>query len=494
MTEAPATLTYASVVGRETVRVALTIAALNGLDVKTADIENAYLTAPNREKIWTVLGPEFGTDAGKRALVVRALYGLKSAGASFRNHLAECMRSIDYLPCQADPDLWMKPETTEDGHKYYSYVLLYVDDALAIHEDALSVLNRMGKYFKMKEGSVGEPNVYLGAKVKPVTIAETHVQCWAMSSSKYVQEAVANVEAKLRKSGKNLPNQAPGPWPSGYDAELDESDLLDAEDASFYQQQIGVLRWCIELGRVDIITEVSLLSTFNAAPRRGHMDAVYHVLAYLKKKHNARLVLNPSYPKIDTNKFREENWNDFYRGAKEAIPPNAPEPRGMDVDLVINCDSSHADDKKRRRSRTGYFIFLNKALVAWFSKKQSTIETSVFGAEFVAMKLACEHNRALRYKLRMMGVPIRGHTYLWGDNMSVIHNTSRPESVLKKKSNSICYHFVRECVAMDEVRTAHVRSEDNCADIATKTIPNGATRQNLVRMLLYDIFDDQHLG
>eukprot|EP01082_Thalassiosira_pseudonana_P000070 g27.t1 g27 contig1:60384-63019(+) len=86
-TEAPATMTYASVVSRETVRIALLIAALNDLPVWAADIMNAYVTAPNQEKIWTTLGPEFGEDAGKKAIIVRALYGLKSAGASFRNHL-----------------------------------------------------------------------------------------------------------------------------------------------------------------------------------------------------------------------------------------------------------------------------------------------------------------------------------------------------------------------------------------------------------------------
>jgi Reverse transcriptase (RNA-dependent DNA polymerase) len=78
MTEAPATLTYASVVSRESVRIALTLAALNDLEVKTADIENAYLTAPVSEKIWTKLGPEFGSDSGKKAIIVRALYGLNT--------------------------------------------------------------------------------------------------------------------------------------------------------------------------------------------------------------------------------------------------------------------------------------------------------------------------------------------------------------------------------------------------------------------------------
>jgi hypothetical protein len=75
-------------------RIALTLAALNDLDIKMADIENAYLTAPITEKVWTVLGPELGDNAGKRALIVRALHGVKSAGAPFRNHLAECMKHL----------------------------------------------------------------------------------------------------------------------------------------------------------------------------------------------------------------------------------------------------------------------------------------------------------------------------------------------------------------------------------------------------------------
>jgi hypothetical protein len=86
-TDNPHAMTYASVVSRESVIIALTLASLNDLDVKMADIENAYLPAPITEKVWTVLGPEFGDDAGKRALIVRALYGLKSAGAALRNHL-----------------------------------------------------------------------------------------------------------------------------------------------------------------------------------------------------------------------------------------------------------------------------------------------------------------------------------------------------------------------------------------------------------------------
>jgi hypothetical protein len=107
-TDAPATITYASVISRETVSIALLMAALNNLEVKAGDVLNAYVTAPVTEKVWTVLGPEFGPDAGKNVIIVRALHGLKSSGAAFRAHLASFMRQMGYTSCKADPDLWYK--------------------------------------------------------------------------------------------------------------------------------------------------------------------------------------------------------------------------------------------------------------------------------------------------------------------------------------------------------------------------------------------------
>jgi hypothetical protein len=153
-------------------------------------------------------------------------------------------------------------------------------------------------------------------------------------------------------------------------------------------------------------------------------------------------------------------------------------------------DADYAGDKRTRRSRTGFFIYVNSALVMWRSRKQSTIETSVFGSEFVAMKQGVETIRGLRYKLRMMGVGLTGPAYVYGDNMSVINNTQRPESTLKKKSNEVCYHFVRESVAMGETLTGHIDTNENQADLATKIISGGAKRDYLVGKVLYDIVDD----
>jgi hypothetical protein len=155
-------MNYESVVSREPVRIALTIAALNDLDVKMADIENAYLTAPLTEKVWTVLGPEFGDDAGNRALIVRDLYGLKSAGAAFRNHLAECMKHLGWHPCRADRDLWIKAETRpDDGVLYWAYILIYVDDILCVHHDPGSPLTKLDEYFKMKVQFRFQPSTWV---------------------------------------------------------------------------------------------------------------------------------------------------------------------------------------------------------------------------------------------------------------------------------------------------------------------------------------------
>jgi Reverse transcriptase (RNA-dependent DNA polymerase) len=153
MTETPAVMTYAMMVSRDTVRIALTIAALNDLEVKTSDIKNAYLTAPCEEKIYSTLGQEFGPDAGKKAIIVHVLYGLKSAGASFRRQISDCMRTLGYERCKADPDLWYKPMVhPDDKFEYYAYVLLFVDNCLEIHHDATSALTEIDNTFPRNRG------------------------------------------------------------------------------------------------------------------------------------------------------------------------------------------------------------------------------------------------------------------------------------------------------------------------------------------------------
>jgi hypothetical protein len=193
----------------------------------------------------------------------------------------------------------------------------------------------------------------------------------------------------------------------------------------------------VELGRIDIITEVSMLSTYLCLPREGHLEAFFHVFAYLGLHHNARVVFDPTYPAVDMGTFLKTDWKSMYGDVKEMAPSDAPIPRGNEFDLRLFVDSGHAGEQFTRRSRTGFVIYLNMAPIVWLSKRQPNVESSVFGAEFVAMKNGIETCHGLRYKLRMMGVTLSGPIFVYGDNMAVVHNTQRPESALKKKSNSI---------------------------------------------------------
>ena len=124
MMMSPDTMNYVRIVSCETVRLDILISALNYLVAKCGDVMNEYITDPIEENIWTNIGPKFGPGAGKRSLVVRALYGLNSSGASFYAHLGRCRQGLGYELCLADPDLWIKDEVRPDyGYAYYSYII-----------------------------------------------------------------------------------------------------------------------------------------------------------------------------------------------------------------------------------------------------------------------------------------------------------------------------------------------------------------------------------
>jgi hypothetical protein len=157
LTDPPASITYSSVVSRDSVRIMLLIAALNDLQVLAADIGNAYLNAPNRERFYAIAGKEFGSRAGERVVIVRALYGLKSAGAAWRAHLASSLTTLGYKSCLADPDVWLQEATKSDGTPYYEYLIVYVDDILAFSLAPQETMKAIAELYRLKDNSVTRP-------------------------------------------------------------------------------------------------------------------------------------------------------------------------------------------------------------------------------------------------------------------------------------------------------------------------------------------------
>ena len=168
--------------------------------------------------------------------------------------------------------------------------------------------------------------------------------------------------------------------------------------------------------------ETSLLSTHLAEPRIGYLEQVFHIFGYLKDSSKRKLGFDLGHPKIDINRFHKFDWQNFYKGVKEAIPPNMPKPCGNFVSTHCFIDANHAGNKVTGRSQTGILIFVKKSPIIAFSKRKNTVETSTFGSEFTALKNKVDLVEALRYKLRMFGVPIEGTTTIFCDNELVYNN------------------------------------------------------------------------
>jgi hypothetical protein len=124
-----------------------------------------------------------------------------------------------------------------------------------------------------------------------------------------------------------------------------------------------VLRWAVEVGRIDIAMEVYMLSTHLAVPRAGHLQQVYHMFGYLKAEPKKAITFDPTHPDIDESRFTKCDWHDFYRGAKESILGGAPEPRGNVVSTHCFVDADHAGNKVTRRSQLRILLFVNRAVI-----------------------------------------------------------------------------------------------------------------------------------
>ena len=500
LTSVSPSMSYSSVVSRDSVRIMFLIAALNDLDISMCDIGNAYLNAETREKVWFKAGPEWGSSRQETpVIIVRALYGLKSSGVEWKKTFSEYIRSaLGYEPCiGADDNVYMRAEKYGNGEDYYSYLVVYVDDVLCIHRDPNKVLSMINRDYRLKEPP-STPKMYLGADVSKFTVNDEqgNVECWALSADSHIKKALDVVQQRMKESNlvfKSSNKTAEHPFTSqSYRPELDVSEECNEDQVELYQSLIGILRWLCEIGRIDILTETSLLSTYLSCPRIGHLHQAFNIFKYLKDHKRSKCVFDPSYVDINDNHlpleeratYKAKFMKELYPDAMEYRPGNAPKPRGRKVQITCFVDADHAGDKITRRSRTGILIYINKSPIIWWCKRQNTVETSTYGSELVAMRLAVEMVKSLKYKLWMFGIDImQDETKIFGDNQSVITNTTIPESTLKKKHHSVNYNFVREAVAAGVALIFNVDTGGNLADLFTKLLDK-ETRKNIITKIL----------
>ena len=176
--------------------------------------------------------------------------------------------------------------------------------------------------------------------------------------------------------------------------------------------------------------------------------------------------------------------NEIYVDAKEELPINAPPPRGDPVQVNCFVDRDYEGDHLTRHSQAGIILYCNSVPIIWYLKRQTTVESSTFGAEFVAFQIAVEMIISLWYKLRMFGIPVPDPSNIFCDNKSLYKNVSIAKFTLKKKHNLICFHCLRECVAVGILVVHKVDSSFNLSDLLTKSLP-AHDRVELQKRIMY---------
>ena len=480
--DVPKYASYSSVVSRESIRICFTLAALNDQEIISGDIGNAYLNAKPLETCHVEIKDNylFGPSAmGKSASIVRALYGMKTSGNAWHQHLANILEhDLGFKQCYADNDVWMKPAHNSKNEKVYDYICIYVDDILAISTTPDKYMTALNAKVKLKRGSVGTPTSYLGTDIKKKEGSDNEKGYWILGSNSYLKESLRIVKTITDESGVKIRGKGSQPYSSlSYRPELDITPFCDPDKHNLFQVLIGMLRWLIELGRVDVLLETSQLSSYLASPRVGHLMQALHIFHYLSRHDSSWMPMDPNKldiefkgPQEASPEVRRTVMRKIYQDACEEIPDNQPTPRGKSVQVNLYVDADHAGNTVTRRSQTGILIFINMALIYWDSRKQNTVESSTFGSEYIALKAAIEKVIGLRYKLRMMGVSIDGPASIFCDNESVVKSAVNPDATLKKKNISIAYHKCRESFAAGVANIYFVFSEENLADLLTKVL------------------------
>ena len=351
------------------------------------------------------------------------------------------------------------PIPTEDG-SYYEYIATYVDDLTIASKDAKAICEELETKHKFKLKGSQPLSFLLGCDY----FYEDGVLCQA--PRKYIEKMADSYE---RFFGEKPSKKVSSPLEKGDNPELDDLEFLDDEVVKVYQSMIGSAQWVVSIGRFDVAVHIMTLSSFRAQPRKGHLERIKRVYAYIIKMKHAVIRYRTDMSDVTDFVFPELDWsNTTYAGAAEELPTNLPPARGKPLLMTTFVDANLGHDVISGKSVTGVLHFFNKTPVDWFSKKQGTVETATFGSENSAARSAIEQIRANKLTLLYLGVPLHGPPISLGDNKSVVNSGTTPHQQLHKRHLMLSYHFVREAVAAGEIRFAHINGEHNPADVLSK--------------------------
>jgi hypothetical protein len=194
------------------------------------------------------------------------------------------------------------------------------------------------------------------------------------------------------------------------------------------------------LERFDIAVAIMMMSAFRSAPRKGHLDGVKRICGYLSKMRHSAIKIRPEEPDYSDIPRAEYNWEfSVYRGAKEKIPKDVPEPLGKPVVTTTYVDANLYHCMLTGKLVSGVLHLFNKTPADWYAKKQGTLETATYGAKYVAARIATKQIIDNRLSFRYLGVPVKD-SFIFGDNESVVNSSNILAGKLHKRYIALSWH------------------------------------------------------
>jgi hypothetical protein len=396
-------------------RVLVGLAAQQGLKIHQIDFKQAFLNGVLQEEVY-LQPPEGVPISGEGEVVLKlekALYGLKQAPKEWHDLLKGSLLGMGFTQSQADPGVFMRGGII---------LLLYVDDQLIFGkevEEIQSTIREIGEVFEITD--MGPATFFLGVDILRSGSSIT------LSQKRYTAQLLEQYRSELEKQKREASTPSERP--------IAESGSSVSIDQGKYASLVGALLYLAVWTRPDISYAVGKLTRSIATPTAQNWTEAVRVLRYLRSTAEDGIT---------------------FSGAGHVIG---------------YCDADYASEPSRK-SISGMVFLFGGGAVSWKSKQQPTIALSTCEAEFMAMNLACREALWLRKFLPELGVPLGGGAMeILNDNVGALELSKNPILSNRSKHIDVIHMFARERVERKEVSFSFVSSEENLADMFTKSVP-----------------------
>jgi hypothetical protein len=404
----------------ETLRLILSLLASRNWKGRQIDFKTAFLNGHLDHTVYMEQPPGFEDPQHPDWVcqLNRSLYGLKQSPRQWNTELHKALTSLGLTQSKYDPTLYFQLS----GGKLTAALTTHVDDLAIVGENKAvdSIILALGTKFQI--GADEELHHFLSLKISRDT-QNSHV---FLNQSHYIEELCERF-----LSGKHV--SVSNPVDSNF-KDLRKRSPSDPKSSGPYNQIIGSLLWVSQCTRPDISFVVNRLSQHLRDPSEAHWHAAVRVLNYLVSTKNLKLRL------------------------------------GGKLDLSGYSDSDWAEDRDDRKSTSAYTYRIGDGAISWKSRKQATVSLSSTEAEYKALSDSCKEGLWLRHILSELQLRPSTAIPLHVDNEGAEALAKNPEHHARTKHIHARYHFIRECIQLDEVNLLHVSTKDMLADMLTKPL------------------------